>query len=494
MKQLQIVLFLFLTTIIAKAQNSEIEWFWTKGTITRNSTIIDGERYFNGPFIYNGKGLKFANNMSVKGTYKNSKFNGDFFLSRQGPIYGGVCEYMAKGKFISDTLDGLWIFKSKSIIDGLSKNKTYSHDNEYKVKFDKGVIVTFEKTDKIENYKEFWQGDKLGLLNGLQKIEYKENGFSVVLETLYSHGIKIYSKKYDLASGKVLGKIEIYEDTTLINGENFNFDNLTFNKADDKTNINSELEIKQKSFNDAKLYLDSLKISKSRLTILRRDSSNISDEINDIYINYQTAKEDSLRNKNLIQAYNTNDIKINFSNEVKNYKTYLKSKENENIFNKFKKNLIKNNKISEGGILLILSKNNIISALSLEINSEGNLNSYNKIELNEDEKIKLDNIVSKEYLVFDLGTDSLIKVYTGLDTTFFNSLIKENLFKNIYHNYWQESSNYKLKLSNLSDDIKNLKNSIEFYSKKTNDINQIEKEIYDLKKTQSENILQIKRK
>jgi hypothetical protein len=489
-----VYLFLTIYTNISYSQTTSetIDWFWTTGKISRTSSIIDGNRYYDGPFSYSGKGANFPNTMTAKGSYKKTKFDGDFILTRQGPLYGGSCEYLAKGKFIRDTFEGQWTFKSKKIIDGLTKDENYSHDKKYTINFSKGVVLSCEKINFISNSKFLWQGDKLGFLNGSQIIEGKENGYLVKKETYYVHGIKVWSKKTDVSSGQLLGKIEYFADTSLINEQNFNYNTLTFTKPNAKS-LEKEIEQIQIKINEKTSVRDSIKMYVLSLKNILSDSIKTSNKLATFIQAYDAAKKDSLKLEESIRSYDANDKKIALYNLIKECKTFNKNPKLDKSFDKLKKNLVAEGKINVEEDLLFFDNSTNLITISISKDNNEKLSIFKVMELSAEQSKILNSIISKNKIIFDQSTDNISYQLTGLNKSYYDLIVKKSEFKDQYFKHVQDINKAKEEMLAIKNDANKIYTSMDNHKQKVNELSMLESNISKLKNEISSNSFKIKK-
>jgi hypothetical protein len=480
-----IIIVLSSNNLSSQVSSETIDWFWTSGKITRTSNIVDGKRVYNGTFNYSGKGINFPNVMTVNGNYKNNKFDGDFILSRKGPLHHGNCEYLAKGKFISDTMDGQWLFKSKSINDAYE-----SYDFQFKINFDKGNILSLERIDNIENIKENWRGDNLGFINGIQKVEYKENGYLVRMESNFVHGIQIWNKKIDVASGQLLGKIKYLADTNLVNEQNFKYKTLIFKNLT-ADSLENEIEKKILKIEENKIWKDSIKSKNSMVKDLIQDSLNISKKYSELELLYLNAKNDSLKNEESISEFKANSQKISIYYLIKDYKTLKNSVDVEKSIEKLKKYLVNNNKINNNESIFILKSNLNPIIISFSLDRDSMITSYRQLDLYEDETKKFNSIITKNEIILDQNTEYLLYKYTGLNERYFEQILKRKLYTDIHVNFKQTSMNLKEEIEEFERKKKSIYLSIQNCNIKIDEINTLEKSIAILRNQISSNSIKI---
>ncbi|MFM7671932.1 MAG: hypothetical protein ACKO6Q_04990 [Bacteroidota bacterium] len=207
-----IVIFILFNWIGVGAQTTSFstDWGFTKGTFTKTTKIVDGERVTEGPFSYVSTDVS-PSKMVVKGNLKARCYDGLFSMSWTFPKDGYV--FSASGKFIKDTLDGVWNFRVKGAVQGQNMDRTYV------LTFKKGILIKGDITNLLSKTRDQFATDELGYLHGTQIS--RENGYMVEYTLQYVHGVLTSKKKKDLASGASMKTAEVSVDTTIVNIKNY---------------------------------------------------------------------------------------------------------------------------------------------------------------------------------------------------------------------------------------------------------------------------------
>jgi len=222
----RIVFALIAISSLAKSQTTTVDYSWgtTQGKLTRTSIIKNGERVFNGPFTYIGK-EKSPSTLTVKANLKNGLWDGQFSMSWICPLADGFT-FTGSGKYVSDTMDGLWNFVVKGYNEGYKINKKIT------LTFNRGTVIQGEINDLIEKSTKKLNCDKNGILHGVSTWRGYENGYLIEQKDIYVHGVNTIESKKDVASGQYLIEPKALCDTSVINEKYFSAQSNCFIKGD----------------------------------------------------------------------------------------------------------------------------------------------------------------------------------------------------------------------------------------------------------------------
>jgi hypothetical protein len=221
-----ILMLAILFTYGAVGQTSTVDYDWgaTSGKLTKTVKLIDGQRILDGPLSYSGKDNS-PSTMTVKANYKKGLMEGPFSMSWVCPASDGFT-FTAQGKFLQDSMDGVWNFVVKGFEQGTKMNKKIT------LTFKHGFLIQGDINDLINKSQEKFSCDKKGSLHGKCIWKGYEDGYQVEENQVYVHGVKtIYSKK-DVASGTYLKQPALLCDTTVVNDKHYSFETRTFSKGD----------------------------------------------------------------------------------------------------------------------------------------------------------------------------------------------------------------------------------------------------------------------
>jgi len=208
----------------AKGQTTTVDYDWgmTSGKLTKTVKLIDGNRVLEGPLSYIGKDAS-PSTMTVKANYKKGLLDGAFSMSWVCPASDGFT-FTAQGKFLLDSMDGVWNFVVKGSNQGRKMNSKIA------LTFKHGILIQGDINDLVEKFQDKFTCDKNGNLHGLRIWKGYEDGYQVEEKTVYVHGIKTINSKKDVATGSFLKNPTLLCDTTVVNEKYFSAASKTFSK------------------------------------------------------------------------------------------------------------------------------------------------------------------------------------------------------------------------------------------------------------------------
>lgn len=221
-----IVLITFPLISQSKGQTTTLDYDWgaTSGKLTKTVKLIDGNRVLEGPLSYSGKDAS-PSTMTVKANYKKGLLDGPFSMSWVCPASDGFT-FTAQGKFLLDSMDGIWNF----VVKGFEQGQKMS--SKITLTFKHGVLIQGEINDLIDKSQEKFNCDKKGYLHGKWSWKGYQDGYQVEENKIYVHGVKTSYSKKDVASGSFLQKPTLLCDTAVVNEKHYLAEAKTFSKAE----------------------------------------------------------------------------------------------------------------------------------------------------------------------------------------------------------------------------------------------------------------------
>jgi len=239
-----IIVILMFSSFLAHSQTSTIDFYWgaTSGKLTRTTKLVNGQRILDGPLSYVGKD-RSPSTMTVKTNYKNGLLNGSFSLNWVFPNDNDI-NFNAQGKFINDSLDGVWTFIVKGYDKGDQMNRKLT------LTFKHGFLLQGDINNLLAKSQSKFNCDKTGKLHGNQIWKGYEDGYLIEEKTTYVHGIATSYSKKDLASGSYITPLKILCDTSIIKEKYYSSKFNYFSKLDETYELTNPKEKYSYLFND----------------------------------------------------------------------------------------------------------------------------------------------------------------------------------------------------------------------------------------------------